>query len=161
MSETRLSETHLSETHLSETRRVLRFLLVGSLAAAVNWIARIALSAAFAPALSFEMAVLIAYAIGMTSGFLLYRAYVFPDAGLPMAVQLRRFIAVNLVSAVEVWLVAVVLLRMVVPALGIGLEVMPIAEALAHGIAIAIGAATSYVGHKLLTFRSAQVVEAA
>ena len=156
-----MSDTHPSETPLSETHRVLRFLLVGSLAAAVNWLARIALSAVFAPALSFEMAVLIAYAIGMTSGFLLYRAYVFPDAGLPMAVQLRRFIAVNLVSAVEVWLVAVVLLRMVVPALGIGLDYTPVAEAIAHGIAIAIGAATSYVGHKLLTFRSAQGVEPA
>lgn len=141
---------------MSETRRVLRFLLVGTLAAAVNWLARIALSAAFAPALSFEVAVLIAYAIGMTSGFLLYRAYVFPDAGLPMAVQLRRFIAVNLVSAAEVWLIAVLLLRVVVPAVGIGTEYTAIAEALAHGIAIAVGAATSYVGHKFLTFKSAQ-----
>lgn len=141
---------------MSETRRVLRFLLVGTLAAAVNWLARIALSAAFAPALSFEVAVLIAYAIGMTSGFLLYRAYVFPDAGLPMAVQVRRFIAVNLVSAAEVWLIAVVLLRVAVPAAGIGTEYTAVAEALAHGIAIAAGAATSYVGHKFLTFRSAQ-----
>ncbi|MGD1934695.1 MAG: GtrA family protein [Candidatus Phaeomarinobacter sp.] len=142
---------------MSETRRILRFLLVGTLAAAVNWLARIALSAAFAPALSFEVAVLIAYAIGMASGFLLYRAYVFPDAGLPMAVQVRRFIAVNLVSAAEVWLIAVVLLRIVVPAIGIGLDYSAVAEALAHGIAIAIGAATSYVGHKFLTFRSVQV----
>jgi len=141
---------------MSETRRVLRFLLVGTLAAAVNWLARITLSAAFAPALSFEVAVLIAYAIGMTSGFLLYRAYVFPDAGLPMAVQVRRFIAVNLVSAAEVWLIAVLLLRVVVPAVGIGAEYTAIAEALAHGVAIAAGAATSYVGHKFLTFKSAQ-----
>lgn len=148
----------MSETQLSETHRVLRFLLVGSLAAAVNWIARIVLSAAFAPALSFEMAVLIAYAIGMTSGFLLYRAYVFPDAGLPMAIQVRRFIAVNLVSAAEVWLVAVLLLRVAVPTVGIGAEYAAIAEALAHGIAIAIGAATSYVGHKFLTFKSVQAV---
>ncbi len=140
---------------MSETHRIMRFLLVGSLAAAVNWVARIALSLAFAPTLSFEMAVLIAYAIGMTSGFLLYRAYVFPDAGLPMGVQVRRFIAVNLVSAAEVWLVAVVLLRLVVPALGIGADYAPVAEAIVHGIAIALGAATSYVGHKLLTFKAA------
>lgn len=137
---------------MSETHRVLRFLVVGTLAAAVNWVARIALSWAFAPALSFEVAVLLAYAIGMMSGFMLYRAYVFPDAGLPMTVQVRRFIAVNLVSAAEVWLVAVVLLRFAFPA--IGMEVL--AEALAHGIAIAVGAATSYVGHKLLTFKAAQ-----
>jgi len=141
---------------MSETHRVLRFLLVGTLAAAVNWLARIALSALFAPALSFEAAVLIAYAIGMCSGFLLYRAYVFPDAGLPMGVQVRRFIAVNLVSAVEVWLIAVLAMRFAVPPLGLDAAYLPVAEALVHAIAIAVGAATSYVGHKLLTFRSAQ-----
>ena len=76
-----------------------------------------------------------------------------------MAVQVRRFIAVNLVSAAEVWLIAVVLLRVAVPAAGIGTEYTAVAEALAHGIAIAAGAATSYVGHKFLTFRSAQAAQ--
>ncbi|MEQ8747263.1 GtrA family protein [Pyruvatibacter sp.] len=137
---------------MTEWKRVLRFLVVGTLAAAVNWLARIALSAAFAPALSFEAAVLIAYAIGMMSGFLLYRAYVFPEAALPMHVQVRRFVAVNLVSAAQVWLVAVVLLRLVFPAIGFDL----FAEAVSHGIAIALGAATSYVGHRLVTFRAGQ-----
>ncbi len=137
---------------MREHHRIARFLVVGTLAAAVNWLARIALSAAFAPALSFELAVLIAYAIGMTSGFLLYRAYVFPEAALPMAVQVRRFIAVNLVSAAEVWVIAVVLVRVAFPA--IGFETF--AEAIAHGIAIAAGAATSYAGHRLVTFRPAQ-----
>ncbi len=137
---------------MSETHRVIRFLLVGTLAAAVNWLARIVLSAAFAPTLSFEVAVLLAYAIGMMSGFLLYRAYVFPDAGLPMTMQVRRFILVNLVSAAEVWLVAVVLLRVVFPAIGFEF----LAEAASHGIAICIGAATSYVGHRLLTFKAVQ-----
>mgnify|MGYP000035299359 CR=1 FL=1 len=137
---------------MSETHRVLRFLVVGSLAAAVNWIARIALSAAFAPALSFEMAVLIAYAIGMTSGFLLYRAYVFPESDLAVAVQIRRFIVVNLASAAEVWVIAVLLVGPLAQATGHE----PLAEALAHGVAIACGAATSYLGHRLLTFRQVQ-----
>lgn len=135
---------------MAEHARIVRFLIVGTLAAAVNWFARIALSWAFAPALSFELAVLMAYAIGMSSGFVLYRAYVFPEAGLAMVVQVRRFVAVNLVSAAEVWLIAVILVRMVFPA--IGFAVFP--EAVAHGVAIAAGAATSYAGHRLLTFRA-------
>lgn len=126
--------------------------MVGTLAAAVNWLARIALSWAFAPALSFELAVVIAYAIGMTSGFLLYRAHVFPESGIAIGMQIRRFIVVNLVSAAEVWLVAVLLVHRLTDVLGH----VALGEALAHGIAIGIGAATSYLGHRILTFRQVQ-----
>ena len=135
---------------MTEHSRVLRFLVVGTLAAAVNWLARIALSAAFEPQLTFEMAVVLSYAIGMVCGFALYRAYVFPEAGLPLAVQARRFIAVNLVSAAEVWVLAVVFVRVLFPALGFNL----FAESVAHALAIAAGAVTSYAGHRLLTFRA-------
>lgn len=136
---------------MREHARIIRFLIAGSLAVAVNWLARIALSWAFAPALSFELAVVIAYAIGMACGFALYRGHVFPEAGLPLRVQATRFLGVNLLSAGQVWAVSVFLVRAGFPALGMTFQ----PEAVAHALAIALGAVTSYAGHRWLTFRPA------
>jgi energy-coupling factor transport system substrate-specific component len=125
--------------------QVLRFLLLGGTAAAINWIVRFPLSL-FMP---FPAAVFFAYLIGMTAGFTLYRAYVFPGSPLPLRVQLGLFLAVNAVGAVIVMGVSVLLLDVAFPALG----GVPFAEALAHGTGIGVGAVANFVGHKYLTFR--------
>ena len=54
-------------------------------------------------------------------------------------------------GAIEVWALAVAFVHWLAPALGWTLWVEPIS----HAAAIGIGAATSYVGHRLLTFRAA------
>lgn len=123
---------------------VLRFLLAGGLAAAVNWLMRFPLSAF----LSFEAAVAMAYLIGMSCGFLLYQRWVFPKSSRPLTAQIARFLAVNAFSAVIVLAVAVMLAGMLA---GAGLN-RSLAEAVAHAIAIAVGAITNYFGHKLITF---------
>lgn len=119
------------------------FLVCGTLASSINWAARIALS----PWLDFGPAVAVAYVIGMVAGFALYRHFVWPDARSSLVRQMGGFIAVNAVSALVVLAISLVLVR----ALGLILE-PPLAEALAHGAAIAAGAGANYLGHGEITF---------
>lgn len=128
----------------------VRFLIAGGSAAAINWLARILLSLA----LPFEAALVVAYAIGMAAGFWLYRRFVFRGASSrSVRGQLPVFLAVNLVGmgvvlAVSAGLVAA--LEVLAPGLPLAL-----AEALSHGVGIAVGAVANYFGHRLLTFSAA------
>lgn len=133
--------------------QVFRFLLLGGLAAAINWLVRFPLSM-FLP---FSWAILGAYMIGMTAGFTLYRAYVFPGSDRPLGPQIAIFLAVNLMGAVIVWSVAMALVEQVFPATGYSF--MPLATG--HGIAIGVGAAANFLGHKFLTFRISKGANAA
>lgn len=128
-----------------ELRRIGRFLLAGGFAALVNWAARFPLS----EVMPFGAAVIVAYAIGMVVGFSLYRVFVFEAHQGNARDQLWKFVLVNLVGAAEVWALAMAFVHWLAPAIGWTLWVEPIA----HAAAIGIGAATSYVGHRLLTFR--------
>ena len=65
-------------------RQFFCFLLLGALAASINWLMRFPLSR-FMP---FEIAVMAAYLLGMAVGYLLYKHYVFPGGQTPLA---RRF----------------------------------------------------------------------
>ncbi len=125
--------------------QVVRFLLLGGTAAAINWLVRFPLSL-FMP---FPAAVFVAYLIGMMAGFTLYRAYVFPGSALPLGVQIGLFLAVNLVGAAAVMGVSISLLEWLLPALGWLL----FPEAVAHGTGIGVGAVVNFIGHKYLTFR--------
>lgn len=127
--------------------QVVRFLLLGGLAAAVNWLIRFPLSAV----MPFEAAVLVAYVIGMSVGFTLYRRYVFPGSTRPIIEQTLTFLGVNLVGAVVVMVIANALLGLLAP---LGWPDF-IVEGGAHGVAIGIGAVVNFFGHKLITFRTA------
>jgi putative flippase GtrA len=124
--------------------QVVRFLLLGGLAAAINWLVRFPLSAV----LPFDLAVIAAYMIGMSAGFLLYRTYVFPGSSRPVVGQSVVFLAVNLVGAGVVlgftWLFLSLLSETGWP--------LVVREGLAHGAAIGIGAVANFFGHKTLTF---------
>lgn len=128
-------------------REVVRFLLAGGAAAALNWLARILLSLV----LPFEAALLVAYGIGMAAGFWLYRRFVFRGAGAgAVRGQLAVFVAVNAGGAAVVLAVSAGL----VAGLGTAMPGLPLAlaEAFGHGVGIAAGAVANYFGHRLLTF---------
>ena len=129
----------------AEMRRIGRFLLAGGFAALVNWLARFPLS----EVMPFSAAVVAAYGVGMVAGFVLYQRFVFEASGGDLRSQLWRFLLVNMVGGAEVWLLAVLFAHHLAPAIGWTTWVEPIS----HAAAIGIGAATSYVGHRLLTFR--------
>jgi len=131
---------------MKQLPQVVRFLLLGGLAAAINWAVRFPLSLV----MPFEIAVLLAYLIGMSAGFTLYRTYVFPGSDRPIIEQTLTFLGVNLVGAVVVLLVANALLALLAPT---GWPEF-VCEGLAHGFAIGVGSVVNFFGHKLLTFRT-------
>jgi putative flippase GtrA len=125
---------------------IARFLVCGGSAAFINWLARIALSLV----MPFVPAVVLAYAIGMLAGFLLYRTLVWPQAvEQSWQQQVGPFIAVNLAGAV-----IVVLSSLAIIALGsLTYGASPALDAIAHGLAIGIGAIFNYIGHNRVTFK--------
>lgn len=128
-----------------EARKFGSFVLVGGLAAGVNWFSRIFLSG---QGVLFEVAIVIAYLLGMVTAYVLSRMFVFEKTGRSPASEIWRFTLVNMVALVVVWMVSVSLERWILP--GLGWTWRP-AE-IAHGIGILCPVFTSYVGHKYFTF---------
>jgi putative flippase GtrA len=121
-----------------------RFLVTGGIAAGVNVVSRYFLSLAF----PYGAAVLIAYACGMTTAWVLARLFVFGDSGRSRAAEFARFALVNAVAAVQVYVVSVGLAEIVFPRTGMLWH----PEDVAHVIAVAVPAFTSYLGHKHFSF---------
>ena len=61
------------------TKQFLLFLAVGSIAAVLHWSARLLLNVW----MPFAIAVIVAYGVGITVGFLLNSVFVFPNSGKP------------------------------------------------------------------------------
>jgi len=97
----------------------------------------------------YEWAIVLAFLVGLTVGFLLMRGYVFDARGKPVGPQAAIFVAVNILALLQTLLVSVVLDRWVLPSLG----VVTGAEALAHLVGITVPLATSYFGHRMVTFK--------
>jgi putative flippase GtrA len=123
----------------------LRYLAAGGIAAAANYFSRFAFSAWVA----FETAVVLAFFVGLITGFVLMRQFVFEGAGKPLAPQAVKYVMVNLVALVLTVGVSSLLARWLLPVLGVDRHV----EAIAHAFGVAVPVLTSYVGHRLATFK--------
>ncbi len=119
--------------------------MTGGFAALVNITSRFLLSRVVV----FELAVLVAYGIGMVTAYILFRTLVFRHSGRSIASESYRFIVVNAVAVCLVLGVSVLLARVIFPALHFAWH----AEDLAHIIAVGIPTITSYIGHSKYTFR--------
>ena len=145
----------MSATSLSMDLRVkfaqlpafARFLLLGGFSAGVNLVSRYILQ----PFLGFELAVLIAYIIGMIVAYNLFRIFVFGATGRSVASEAWRFTVVNLFALALVWVLSVGLARFVFPALAFTWH----ADDIAHLIGVASPAISSWIGHKRYTFKQA------
>ena len=123
----------------------LQFLLVGGLAAGVNFVSRIG----FSELVSYRVAIVLAYLIGMLTAFILSKHYVFEKSGRHFKDELRDFTIVNIVAVIQVWLISVGLAEYFFPY--IAFTFYP--EEVAHLIGLGIPAITSYFGHKYFSFR--------
>lgn len=121
------------------------FLISGGLAAVLNWGSRFLFSEFF----RFEVAVVLAFLVGLITGFVLMRLFVFNGAGKPIAPQLGKYVLVNFFALLQTLAISVVFARWLLPSLGI----FEHAEALAHLFGVLVPVVTSYFGHKCLTFR--------
>ena len=126
------------------TTEFLKFLVTGGLAALVNVASRYALNLV----MPFEVAVVVAYLIGMTTAYILARLFVFQRSDRSIGSEFRRFTLVNLVALVLVWVISVGLARFVFPALAFTWH----ADDIAHLIGVLAPAVSSYFGHRLYTF---------
>ncbi len=129
------------------SRQFAAFVVVGGFAAAVNVVSRWLLSSL----MSFELAVVVAFFCGLTTGFLLNRVFVFKAVGGARARQAVRFTLVNLLALAQVWIIGVGLARVVFPRL----EFTWHADTVAHLIGVLSPVATSYFAHKHFSFAPA------
>jgi putative flippase GtrA len=126
-------------------KQFLYFILSGGVAAGLNWGSRFLFSQ-FAP---FEIAVILAFFVGLLSGFILMRYFVFDGVGRSIAPQAGKYIAVNSFALLQTLLISLIFARWALPAFGIHDN----AEALGHLVGVLVPVITSYFGHKFLTFR--------
>ena len=122
-----------------------KFVVVGGLAALVNFLSRFG----FSEFMDFRWAVLAAYLVGMTTAFFLSKRYVFAPSGRKLHHEMSYFAIVNLFAVLQVWLISVGLAEYLFPAIGFGFY----PEAVAHFIGISVPAFTSYLGHKYFSFK--------
>jgi len=126
-------------------REFLLFLITGGLAALVNVISRVG----FSHLLRFELAVLLAYGVGMVTAYVLARKFVFLQSRTSVRRSFAAFALVNLFSVVQTWLVSVGLRNWLLPLLGI----VVLRDLIAHGIGVVVPVLSSYFGHKHISFR--------
>ena len=127
------------------TPEFLRFLIAGGIAAGANFGSRLIFSIYF----EYGFAVFLAYLVGMLVAFLLMRGHVFNANSGSVMPQVAKFVGVNAFAALQTLAFSLVLARWVLPAFGI----IERAELLAHLVGVLAPVASSYFGHKFLTFR--------
>lgn len=126
------------------TRQFLAFLVVGTSAAALHWLARLLLSVW----LPFSWAVTMAYVVGIVVAFLLNSYYVFPLSNKPRYQQARDFIFINLAFFPVVWLIATQT-NTWLNAIGFNAY----SKELAHAIAISVPTVATFLIYKFFAFR--------
>lgn len=119
------------------------FLIVGTSAAVLNWFARLVLS----NWVSFPIAVILAYGVGMASAFELNRRLVFPVSARPVIKQAKVFILTNLAFLPVVW-GASILFKDLLAEVGI----MRFSEGIAHGLALTIPVFIAFLIYKFIAF---------
>jgi putative flippase GtrA len=135
----------MSQPTQSQRREFSLFLLTGGVAASVNVVSRIG----FSTVVRFELAVLLAYGIGMLTAYVLARRFVFLNSRTSIRRSLAAFALVNLFAVLQTWLVSVGLRNWLLPLLGI----VVFRDLLAHGIGVAVPVVSSYFGHKYISFK--------
>jgi putative flippase GtrA len=127
--------------------RFARFVAVGGVAAAANFGSRIV----FDHWTGFMTAVVLAFFVGLTTAFVLNRAWVFARTGRPWPIEAAWFAFINLLGLVQTVVVTWLLADTILPALGQARFV----DETAHAAGIGLPLVTSYLGHKHLSFRRA------
>ncbi len=126
-------------------RQFVMFLLVGGLAAGVNVGSRVLLG----HWIPYVPSILVAFCLGLATGFLLNKIFVFDGATNRLHHQILWFVGVNLAAAVQTILISLLLAKWILPALGIDFH----NETLAHSFGVVVPVVTSYLGHKHFSFK--------
>lgn len=134
---------------MSRMTQFILFALVGGVAALVNILARLG----FSLVTPFEVAIVLAFPVALTTAFLLNRHFVFNASHGHAPSQYVRFLLVNLVALVQVFVVSVLLARVIFP----WAQFTWNAETVAHVIGVLSPIVTSYALHKSFSFGASSV----
>jgi putative flippase GtrA len=126
-------------------KQFVQFLFAGGVAAGCNFGSRFL----FSRWVNYEVAITLAYLVGMLVAFLLMRKLVFNAKGKALMPQIVKFVVVNMLALLQTLLISVALARWLFPQWGI----VDHAEAIAHLIGVLTPVLSSYFGHKFLTFK--------
>src|SRR4051812_14097480 len=99
-----------SSVQISE---LMRFILMGGIAASVN----IGLRYALTPFVGYSVSIVIAFLCAMTAGWMLARFFVFSSLNSTPLQEYTRFACVNLLALVQVWFVSISLDFYIFPAI--------------------------------------------
>jgi len=140
-----------------ETKTFIFFLFCGGIAAVVELGSRWLVN----PWLSYSMAIVVGRLTGMLVAFLLFKFFVFKTAGSGRSQKEGGwFIAVNLLAALQVWLISVGLAHYVFPWAGVDFHYALPGTArefepkdIAHFIGVSTTALSSFFAHKFFTFK--------
>lgn len=99
--------------------------------------------------MAFEFAIILAFFVGLATGFVMMRFYVFDAGDKPVVPQVSIYLVINALALAQTLIVSVVLARLALPALGFALHT----EAIAHLVGVSVPIFTSYFGHRYFTFR--------
>jgi putative flippase GtrA len=121
------------------------FVATGSVAAIANLASRYFLDFV----MPFELAVVLAYAVGMVVAFVLFQRMIFGNPDTPLRRRMIRFTQVNLIGMALAWVVSSVMARLVLPAAGWTFHPFEVA----HFLGVAAPTFSSYFLHRAYTFR--------
>lgn len=127
-------------------RQFALFVLASGFAAVVNISSRIVLN----HWMTYSLAIVVAYVIGMLTAFALNRSFVFRQTVNPLHHQAFWFTLVNLAAVLQTLIVSLVLARWFLPAAGFHWHV----DTVAHACGVAAPVITSFIGHKHLSFKN-------
>jgi putative flippase GtrA len=126
-------------------RQFGRFLLAGGAAAAANYGSRFLFDVWF----GYETAIVLAFLVGLTVGFVLMRSFVFDGERGALTPQITKYVAINFLALLQTLIVSVALARWLLPRVGLAAH----APSLGHLAGVLVPIVTSYFGHRLATFR--------
>lgn len=129
---------------LKISKKFSTFIVVGAVAAAVNFVSRIILNLWF----SFEYSVVISYFLGLITCYVLSRKFVFFETDSSIISSSIRFVFVNIVAIIQTYYVSIYLHLLLDKYTDWNYS-----REIAHFCGICVPVITSYYGHKYFSFR--------
>ncbi len=126
-------------------KQILKFLIAGGAAALANIGTRVIFSNFF----SYEISILLSFLVGLTTGFILMKKYVFDLSKKSLITQIVRYVLVNLAALLQTFLISIYLNNFLL----IYFNNNNLTEIAAHSIGVIFPVFTSYFAHKIFTFK--------
>lgn len=127
------------------TAEFVRFVVASGTSAVFNFCSRIL----FSLVMSYSMAIIAAYGVGMAIAYTLNRKFVFSRGQASNVGEIWRFVTINMIGVLQTLAVSLMMVELILPVLGIDRY----REEIGHVVGLSTLAFTSYLGHKHWTFR--------